>query len=403
MTRKLYYEDSYLRELNLEIVEVRNTNSRTEVALESTIFYPTGGGQPYDTGEIAGRRVVDVYEEDNTVWHVISGAPELGNVKCRLDWERRFDHMQQHAGQHILSAACEKLLGANTIGFHLGEEYTTIDLDIENISWEQVEKIEREANRIVFSNLAIKAYWMAPEEAGNLPLRKLPQVKGRVRIVEIDSYDFSPCGGTHPHYTGEIGLIKILRTERVRKNVRLVFVCGERALRNFQLKTRSINYLTDLLSVPENEIPEAAQRAVDEVKESHKELRRMGEQLLEYTAEKLYREAVDQTGICLVSRIFDDYDADQVRILAAKLTANPQTVALLASRSDKTHFVFSRSRDLQELHMGQILKRALALVNGRGGGRPENAQGGTSQTENIEKALIFAEREVYKALGKEKL
>lgn len=388
-TERLYLSNTYQKNCTSQVKDIRPSPTGIEVVLDRTIFYPTGGGQPHDTGTIAGCVVKDVYEDQATVVHVVESEPSTGSVLCELDWSRRFDHMQQHTGQHILSAVCEQVLDADTIGFHLGSEHTTIDLDIGAITDDDVAKIEAVANHIVFSNLPLSAYHVRAEAISNFPLRKPPQVRGDIRLVEIQKYDYSPCGGTHTSYTGEVGLIKVLRVEKVRQSVRLIFVCGGRALQDFQRKTGIVNQLVETLSAPEPEILTATNRLFEQIKDRSKTVRSLQQQLLDYAAQHLRENASTHNDIHFIRACFDRFDADQIRRLAAKLTEQEDIIVLLASTQGKVHFVFGCS-DNVSIHMGQILQQSLATIGGRGGGRPTNAQGGCADASKVDEALAYA-------------
>ncbi|CUT05723.1 alanyl-tRNA editing protein, partial [Candidatus Kryptobacter tengchongensis] len=228
MTQKLYYNNSYTTQFKSKVIDVKKYNGKIALILDKTYFYPTSGGQEHDTGFINSARVVDVIELDNgEILHVIDGDVPSGDVECKIDWDRRFSNMQQHTGQHILSRAFEILLNAETISSRLGDDIGTIDLDIETLSYDKVHEVENLANQIIWENRDVKIHYVDDTEISKFPLRKQPKVSGTIRIVEVRDFDFSPCGGTHVSRTGEIGLVKVKRWERVKGGLtRVDFVCG---------------------------------------------------------------------------------------------------------------------------------------------------------------------------------
>jgi len=251
-TKRLYYDDSYLRHFTAQVVESTKVKGRPAVILDRTAFYPTSGGQPHDRGLINGIPVINVIErKDGTVVHVLEEPlpGEVTTVEGEIDWERRFDHMQQHTGQHILSQACLQRLKAETVGFHLGADYATIDLNKAPLSEKKLEAAEALANAVVFANRPVVARFVSKEELAAMPLRKPPAVEGPIRIVTVEGFDWSPCGGTHVRATGEVGVIKIVRYERRGAETRLTFLCGERAWRDYHQKNRLLRRLATRFSV----------------------------------------------------------------------------------------------------------------------------------------------------------
>lgn len=276
MKYKLYLENPYLREVQARIIDKKYENDKYYLKLDKTIFYPhLSGGQPRDTGTINGIKVEDVYEEDSQIIHVIEENVHSDKVTLSIDWSTRVDNMQQHTGQHLLSAAFYKLFNGDTVGFHIGSEYVYIDINIPDMTWEQAEKIEVYVNKIITSNFPIKAYYMGLNELESIPMRKKPTVISNIRIVEIDGIDFSPCAGTHLQNTGEIGMIKIRKWKKYKGNIRVEFVCGNRALTDYSWKNKDLNEIALLLSSKDKDVLEKVKLLYAQKKELEKQIRKL--------------------------------------------------------------------------------------------------------------------------------
>ena len=398
MTLRLYFDDPYSTRFTATVLEQFEWEDNPAVVLDRTGFYPTGGGQPYDLGMLNGVAVVDVLERatDGAVVHVLAASLEASDVEGEIDWERRFDLMQQHTGQHILSAAFLDVIGANTVGFHLSDDYATIDLDCAPLVAADVARVERLANAVVFENRAAVARFVPDDDIPDLPLRKPVAHEGPVRIVLIPGFDCSACGGTHVRATGEVGLIKITRTERRGDETRVEFLCGRRALNDYQAKNTLVMDLANEFTVGHRELDDAVHRLADELKESRRELRRARDALLDAEATALWHQAENVRGMHLVRVHSSARSADELKHLAQRLVAHPETVALLATghqAEEKSHFTFARSADL-DLDMGALVRRACEATGGRGGGRPEFAQGGGPGGDRVQDALDEAFRSV---------
>ncbi|MBW4838736.1 MAG: alanyl-tRNA editing protein, partial [Paenibacillaceae bacterium] len=286
MTTRLYYEDAYLTHWTTRVMNRLEREDGRYVILDKSAFYPHGGGQPNDTGRINGIPVLDVISEGEEVLHKVERFPEANKVACELDWNRRFDHMQQHSGQHLLSAVCLKH-GAMTLSFHLGEDYCTIDVDLTEISTEQLTAIEHEANQHIYMNHKISGYFVTEEEASRLPLVKSPKAVERIRIVEMEGVEYNGCGGTHVGATGAIGMIKLLKTEKQKGNVRILFKCGYRALREFQEQQQVLASMTSRLKTSREGILERLDKWEVEQKQLQSEMDALKEAMDEITVGQL--------------------------------------------------------------------------------------------------------------------
>ena len=380
MTRRLYYDDAYRTAFSARVIRRLRHADHPAVILDQTCFYPTGGGQPCDMGWLNGVEVIDVIasEENGAILHVLAADLDLSQdqVAGRIVWSRRFDHMQQHTGQHILSQAFMRTANAETVSFHLGSEVVTIDLNVPRLSPEQVEEAERLANQVVFSDRPVRARFVPPEELAAYPLRRPPQVQGPVRVVEIEGFDATPCGGTHVARTGEIGMIKIIRLDKRGEETRVEFRCGERALADYGRKNQMVQQLAGLLTTGHFELDQAVERLQAEIKQLHRQLRQAQERLVAYEAAELAAQAERVGELTVIRRVFSDRDPGQLRQLALRLAVRPKTVALLGLAGAKAHVIGACSQDVQADMVTAVRVALHALGSSGGGGRPQFAQGG---------------------------
>jgi alanyl-tRNA synthetase len=402
MTERLYYEDAYLTHFEAQVVEQFPYDGRFAVVLDRTAFYPTSGGQPFDRGLLNGKRVVDVTirEADDAVLHVLEDRlADSSRVTGEVDWNRRFDHMQQHTGQHILSQAFIQVAEAETVGFHLGEESATIDLHLSGpraLTPELVEQAEGLANTVVWQDRPVITRFVSPREVDDLPLRKPPAVDENIRIVQVKGFDWSACGGTHVGRSGEIGLVKIVKEERRGAETRVEFRCGLRALDDYAQKNEMVNQLAAGFNVGYWDLDTAVERLRDENKALRSELRQAGRMLAEYRARVLRDMAPAVAGTRLVVRNMNTEPGLNMRDLARQLTAAPDVVALLGMGEEKAQLCFARSSNLA-LDMVSLVRGAAAFLGSRkGGGAPDFAQGGSqlAHPKDLDAALEWAADEV---------
>jgi alanyl-tRNA synthetase len=318
-----------------------------------------------------------------------TGLQAGDRIQGEINWTRRFDHMQQHTGQHVLSQAFVQIAEADTVGFHLSDEYSTLDLNSGELSDDSIGRAESLANRIIFDDRPVLAQFVEPDEVAKLPLRRTPPAKETIRIVQVEGFDWSACGGTHVAHTGEIGLIKVVRSERRGSETRITFYCGYRALRHYQ----TLNILTrDLalhLSVGVEDLPETMERLQSEARTIRKERDRLRELLLDYEAAALTASAQLIGSVSLVRKVFDLREMEEVRRLATRIANHPGHVALLGVKGDKAQLIFACSSDLSH-DMRPLLQEACSVVGGGGGGGPELAQGGGPALKRLDEALEHA-------------
>jgi alanyl-tRNA synthetase len=376
MASRLYYQDPQCMEFDAVVVAATRLDGRPAVALDATAFYPTSGGQPFDTGTLNEARVVDVVESnDGDVWHVLDREIGAGHgVHGVVDRDRRLDHMQQHTGQHILSAALDHLHHARTVGFHLGALVSTVDLSLE-LSADAMAAAEAEANRIVWEDRPVAIRFVSSEEAATLPLRKEPERGGILRVIDVDAYDLSACGGTHVPRTGAVGLIAVLSSERLRGGTRLEFVCGERALRSFHLFRDAVAGCIRHVSVAPDELPAAIERLQTENKDQRKAARDLQERLAGFEAAALAAAAEEVAGVHQVVQALDGRDQNDLRTMALAMCGTPGFRVALFSTTSPYVAVLARSKDGQA-DCAAAIKALMTAFGGRGGGRPEMAQCG---------------------------
>jgi alanyl-tRNA synthetase len=389
MTHRIYYTDPYTAEFDAKVIAVEpapaGDQARTGVLLDRTAFYPTSGGQPFDVGQIGGARVVDVIDrEDGSILHVVDGPPGTlvpwpadTLIHGAIDWARRFDHMQQHTGQHVLSAAFDRLLRVRTVSFHLGSSSSTIDLHRE-VSAAEIERAESEANRVVWEDRPVSIRFADAAEAAELPLRKESQREGLLRLIEVESFDVSACGGTHVSRTGAIGIIGVISTERFRGGTRIEFVCGGRALASLRTLRDAMASSTRLLSVVGPDLPAAIDRLQTESKETRRQVKDLQSRLAEHEASALADRADAVGAVKVVLAALEGYDATGLKALAQSIASRPGHVAVLLSAAAPAALVVARAPDVT-VDAGALLRQLTAAFGGKGGGRPEMAQGGGLQ------------------------
>jgi len=439
-TERLYYHDSRLLEFDAVVVSVSEHDDRQiAIELDRTAFYPTGGGQPNDTGMLGEARVVDCIEvETEGILHLIVGSvPEIGDrVHGRIDWLRRLDHLQQHTGQHILSAAFIKLFDAPTHSFRVLEHECEIDVALDDPTNKRIEQAVDLANQVIWENRPMTIRQVTAEQAATLPLRKEPPREGELRVIEIDDFDLTPCGGTHAKSTGEVGVIAVRSWERAKGLTRIQFMAGMRAVADYRKANRIARDVAALFSAGREDSPALVARLVEESKKLRRRVSELEEVACRVEAEELLKQAsdgdrgssptvsegsvrassptvrggaesasgsdrvnnstVEEPGKSprIIAKLFNDRDADSLKRLALALIAHSHTVALLGSRDGETaRLVFARSPDADG-DMRELMNRVCPIVGGRGGGKPDMAQGGGKKFENLAEAIDLASKAV---------
>lgn len=379
LKNKLFYQDAYIKSFKSKIVKQKiDEAGKLYVVMEQTAFYPTGGGQPHDLGTINSIKVVNVEEIEGEIRHylehpITNTSEEVEGV---IDWDRRFDHMQQHAGQHILSAALENLFSYKTVSFHLGNEICTIDIETEHLSEQEAMEAENLANRIILENRKIETKWVTVDEAVRYDLRKQLSVTEDIRLVIIPNFDYNGCGGTHPSSTAQISSIKILDWERQKKKTRVTFVCGKRILQQLHQKQQVLLELTKMLNAPEKEMANAVSRMKESEKDLEKNLEIAKDRFLHYEAKELLERNL-KNGKSIIGTIYQDRTIQELQKLARILISeNDQiTVICIAENDGRIQLVGARGSKVS-VNMKKIIGDGLSLINGKGGGNESFAQGG---------------------------
>ena len=382
MTDRLYYTDSYLRKFRA-LVTGRSADGR-RIYLDRTAFYPASGGQPHDTGSIAGVPLVEVEDEGERIAHVVAAAVDADEVDCRIDWERRFDHMQQHSGQHLLSAVFVERFGIATVSFHLGQESSTIDLETATLDPARVLEAERRANEAVCENRPLAVSF--EDAAETRDLRKPSERAGTLRVVSIEGLDRSACGGTHVARTGEIGPILLRKLERIRNTTRVEFLCGGRAVGRARADFDALSRVAQMVSGSLDEAPGLVAAQFEAARNADKLRRKLEADLAQYRGRELYSATVpDEAGVRRVLRRQPSGNLEDMRAIAQSFTAQAKAV-FVAALDEPPALLLAVSAD-SGVDAGKVLKAALTQAGGRGGGNQRMAQGSLPSREALEQVL----------------
>lgn len=377
--QKLFYEDAYITKFSAQGVHQRQDElGNWYIILSKTAFYPTGGGQPHDLGTLNDVPVVNIEEIDGEIRHYVrEPLAHIDTVTGVIDWTRRFDHMQQHAGQHLLTAAFVELFNVPTVSFHLGKDTATIDLEVDELTAEMAAEAETLANKIILENRPIETKWVTNEEAQSFNLRKQLAVTDNIRLVIIPQFDYNGCGGTHPKSTAEVGQLKILNWEKEKQKVRVQFVCGQRVLKKLHEKQMVLLELIRTLNSPEEGLVTAAKRLLDQTKELDKTIEQLQEELLQFEASELLAASSPWNGQQVIQKVFQNETVQRLQKLARTIInkENDVNVFFVNENGDKLQFVCMRSSDAS-INMKEIIQQTLPLINGKGGGNEASAQGG---------------------------
>lgn len=389
-THRLYFDDSYLRRFAAHVVATRGN----QVALDRSAFYPEGGGQPPDHGMLGGVPVIDVQmDDDGIVWHTLSGPLDTDEVIGTIDWPRRLDHMQQHHGQHLLSAAFEELFALPTVSFHLGAESSTIDLLAAALSPAEVEAVEARVNQVIWEDRPVTAMFVNREDLEQIPLRKPPTVAGPVRVVSVPDFDHSACGGTHPSATGAVGLLHIRRLEKRGGEMRVEFVCGTRALRDLRARHGMLTRLAAGSSVGLEELEQKVTKLQVEHAEQRKELAETKRTLRGWIAQDMIDETGGSGPVKILTQVFTDRPAEEVRFLAMEVASRNGCALFAAVWEGKATLIFAAPEvwaGRLGYDCGALLRETLAEFGGKGGGQKTLAQGSLKDFAKASEAVEWA-------------
>ena len=381
----LYQEDPTKLEFEASVVEILTLpNSRKGVVLDKTYFYPTGGGQEYDTGQIGSARVVEVYEDEghSNLVHVVEGEVNLGLVQAHIDAERRLRHMQHHTAQHLLTQCLLRQTGLETVSANInGYSPSTLDIVGMQINKSDLEQAELLANRIIYEDRIVKTYVVSPKVLISIPLRRPPKVTENIRIVEIDRYDYSPCGGTHVLHTGSIGLVKVLKAEHQNDRLRIYFIAGLQAMEVFSQMYDTFSSLANQMTISWQDIPEVVSKQADQLSTIQKDFQALRQASIRYEAHELVVKAEEYTGIRLLRASFEGRPVNELRMMAEEFKQIPDLVAFLATYDGLKLSLVVSCGEASGRDARQLLSLQLAIFNGRGGGDAKLAQGGGMATD----------------------
>lgn len=389
---KIYYENQYIKDFTAEVVSVEEKDGKFHVVLDKTAFFPGGGGQPCDTGELEGLKVIDVYEENGNIYHVMEQKLiKIHKVKGSIDWAKRFDGMQQHLGQHVLSACFFTMFNANTCGFHLGREISTVD--IEGVLDEKtIREAEKAANDVIHNNIRVEFLTPDKKELKKLKLRRaLPNTNEEIRVVKLEDLDMNACCGVHPNSTLELQAIKIRRWEKHKNATRIEFVAGKRAIEDYFKKDTYINLICKYLNSNEEEALNGIKNLNEALREANDSNKKALAELAEYKVKEIIENAEKFNDMTLVKLVYENEDVKYISKLASRIVEYPKVIALLVVKNgDRTNFIFSKSKDVPNISMNNLLKDVISLVDGKGGGSEFLAQGAGKNNGNIDCALDSA-------------
>jgi len=389
VTDRLYYHDSFLKEFDAEVISCEPDADRWRVVLDRSAFYPTSGGQPHDTGTLGAAKVLEVLDDETSgdVIHFTDRPVPTGPIHGVINWERRFDHIQQHTGQHLLSAAFIELFKMQTVSFHLGRETSTIDLAAPSLDQRQLEAAERRTNEIIFDDRPINILFGTAEELAAAGIRKQVDREGILRAIEIETFDRQPCGGTHVARTGQVGIILLRKLEKLKAAWRVEFVCGYRAMRAARSDATLLNDAARQLSCAPADVPAMVARALEERQSGHRSRQRLTEELAEVQALMLLAtegRAGKSGQPVVLSQILEEPDPSYLRLLATKVVAQPGVRAIMGTRAG--HIIFAQSPGLDG-DMNALLRDCISIAGGKGGGTKDFAQGSLPDPARVEAVI----------------
>ncbi|HZH92937.1 MAG TPA: DHHA1 domain-containing protein [Tissierellaceae bacterium] len=394
MTRKLYWENPYLHETEASIIKKEKKEGKYHVRLDRTIFYPDmSGGQPGDVGTINGERVIETIEHEDGLTHILESQVTGPKVKLSIQSDHRFDMMQQHTGQHLLSGVLYNLLGGETISFHLGKDYSSIDVTLTDMDHEEASNVEALCNRIIQSNFKVKTYIVNQEKLRLLPVRKSPSVDTNIRMVEIDGFDYSPCGGTHVNHTGELGLLKITKWDHYKGNLRIQFLTGQRAFVDYSSKFKSVRSISNLLSSSDDNIEAKVEKFLMDKINLEKEVRSGREELISARSSVLVEGSEKIGDMSLISKMYDNFDFKALSHLGSHISNNYERVVQIygISNDGLGQFIISKSKDIS-IDLGNVYKQLAGEFKLKGGGNTNTVQGSVP-TVNLD-SLLQRAREI---------
>ena len=376
-------DNPYLKEMDGKIIKNEFKDNKSYIEMDKTIFYPhLAGGQLMDFGTINGLEVLEVYEDGENIIHVAKGELKATRVHLSIDWDRRLDLMQQHTGQHLLSSSFDRLFNAETIGFHMGDDYLTIDIKKPYLTEDEASQVEYLANKLVQSNFRVKSYFVEQGQLSKIPLRKDTSIEDdNIRIIEIDSIDYSACCGTHVSTTGEIGLIKIRKWEKYKGNIRVEFLCGTRALNDYSWKNNYIKNIGKLLSSKDTDVLDKVEHLYKGKESLEKENKYLREQIYNIKAELFLKDSKEENSVNYIIKEFKDIDMKELNLISSNLSRNQESLIQIYSiRTDETgQFLICKSKNL-DINLKEVFEKVSNRIIIKGGGNQQMVQGSSSVT-----------------------
>ncbi|WBW94928.1 alanyl-tRNA editing protein [Oceanirhabdus sp. W0125-5] len=397
---KTYFDNPYKKEFTAEIINVLEKDNKYHVELDETYFYPLCEEQPCDTGSINGAPVLYVYEENEKIYHVVEVKPiKIHKVKCTIDWDKKFDYMQQHLGQHLISASLLELFNGNTVKVHIGDDESYIEID-RIIGNEEVKKAEEMVNKIILDNIKVEILYPTKSELKKLKLKNIDKkAGGKIRILKVGDVCSIPCNGIHPNSTIELQAFKVTKSAPQGANTRIYFLCGSRAVSNFISKYESLEKISMLLKCSDSNVLEEVESLKNDLKKALSEKNLLKTQIAEYEVQNMINSSENIEDINVIKLIDDKVDVKHANLLASKLTSYPNVIVLFGVRSDdKAQLIFSCTKNLKIISMNKLLKDAITLIDGNGGGSDFSAQGGGKNNNNLDSTLDYAFNKVKSAI-----
>ena len=386
--KKLYYEDQYIKKFTANIVELKEIDNKFHIVLNKTAFFPGGGGQFCDLGKIDGKDVLEVYEKDKKIYHVLNDKPSENTVECIIDWDRREDGMHQHFAQHVLSGCFYTKYKANTTGFQLGKDFSTVDIK-GYLEEEQIRAIENYANEIIRENIPLTILKPNKDELKDIWLRRdLPDTDEDIRVVRIGDLDTNACCGVHPKSTGELRLIKIKRWEKNRQSTRIEFLAGKRAIDDVLRRDVYLTKICRHLKSKEEEALNVIRGLEEKIEEGNKIRKKLENKVSNYEIKEILKNSKNYKGILVADKVYEDEDIKYINRMASKIVEEDNRIVLIGVKyKDKSNLVFASSKNLSKISMSSLIKEALEVVNGKGGGSINLAQGSCTNFKNLEKVI----------------
>lgn len=399
-TEKLFYGNQYLKEFKTNIIDIIEKNGKYHITLESTAFFPGGGGQPCDTGKVQDIDVIEVYEEDSIIYHILEKKPKrLNNIVCKIDWERRFDGMQQHLAQHVLSGCFYSYFNSNTVSFHLGEETSTVDI-VGFLEDEKILEAERLANKVILENHKVKMLVPTKQELKKFKLRReIPKTNEEIRVLEIEELDINACCGVHPRSTIELQTIKIKKWEKNKGNTRIEYIAGGRAISRIFSIEKVFGEASSILNTGEKDFLNTISNIISKNKLLSEENNKLKNELSNFKMKDLIYSGERINDIIVIKKIFENEDLKYINKLTNKIIENERSIVFFVNiNDDKVNIIFASSKSIKSIDMNSILKDAITLVDGKGGGSKNLAQGAGKGVSNINNMLDYAIKKVKELL-----